>query len=137
MSEPLNLQRTPIHLGLNARAIPQPAFTGGAWYADYASRVDSDGIEGRLVSMHTFSAPWDSWEMHPHGDELVLCVSGSLRLIQEIDGRPVSIQLNPGEAAINPSGVWHTADVSTPTTAVFITAGRDTQARPRDATPTR
>ena len=39
--------------------------------------------------------------------------------------------LQPGEYAINPPGVWHTADVSESATGFFVTAGVGTQGRPR------
>ena len=52
-------------------------------------------------------------------------------MIQEIDGEPVRTTLQPGEYAINPPGVWHTADVERSATAVFITAGLGTQHKPR------
>jgi hypothetical protein len=48
----------PIHLGLGATAETQPEFTGGMqWYEDYGNRYESDGAEGRLVSMHSFTEP--------------------------------------------------------------------------------
>ncbi|HEY8516326.1 MAG TPA: cupin domain-containing protein [Candidatus Binatia bacterium] len=127
----MQLARNPIHLGLGATAVSEPEFTGIGWYADYSPRHASDGVEGRLVSMFTFSAPWDSWEMHPQGSEVVLCTSGAFTLIQEIDGREVRTRLEPGEYAINPPGVWHTADVEGTASGVFITAGIGTQVRPR------
>ncbi len=125
------LSDNPIHLGLGATAVPQPPFTGMAWYADYVARHASDGAEGRLVSMHTFDGPWDSWEMHPSGAEVVLCTAGRLTLVQQIEGDEVRTTLEAGEYAINPPGVWHTADADQPVTAVFITAGLGTEHRPR------
>ncbi len=126
------LTQNPIHLGLGATAEAQPPFTGMEWYGDYTDRHAGDGKEGRLVSMHTFSEPWDSWEMHPEGSEVVLCVSGEMTLIQEHpDGQTESVTLTTGEYAINAPGVWHTADVSGSATALFITAGLGTQHRPR------
>lgn len=101
------------------------------WYADYAVRHAGDGVEGRLVSMHAFDTSWDHWEMHPHGSEVVICTAGALVLVQEIDGAEVRKPLRAGEYAINPPGVWHTADVEEPATAVFITAGVGTQHRVR------
>ena len=59
----------PLHLGLGAKALPQPAFTG--------------------------------------------------------------MELGPGDYAINPPSVWHTADVDDAATALFITAGDGAQHRPR------
>ncbi len=129
---PHALSKFPVHLGPGATAVTQPEFTGGMeWYAGYGERHAGDGVEGRLVSMHTFEAPWDSWEMHPLGHEVVICTAGELTLVQEIDGKTVKTILRAGEYAINEPGVWHTADASGPTTAVFITAGAGTEQRPR------
>ena len=105
------LEQHPVHLGLGATAISEPKFTGMEWYADYAARHAADGAEGRLVSMYTFSTPWDAWEMHPNGGEVVICTAGEMTLLQEIDGRVVHTRLTTGEYAINPPGVWHTADI--------------------------
>jgi hypothetical protein len=120
-----------IHLGLGATAEPQPPFTDMSWYAAYGARHASDGAEGRLVSMHSFDAPWSVWEMHPVGAEVVVCTAGAITLVQEIDGEQVRTTLAPGEYAINPPGVWHTADVDGEATALFITAGMGTEHRPR------
>ena len=127
------LEVSPIHLGLGATAVTEPAFTGSMdWYAGYVGRHASDGTEARLVSTFTFSSPWTMWEMHPHGEEVVLCLAGTLTLHQErTDGSRQSVVLAPGEYAINERGTWHTADVTAEATALFITAGVGTLHRPR------
>lgn len=125
------LEKHPIHLGLGATAVSQPAFTGMDWYAGYGERSAKDGNEGRLVAMHTFSEPWDSWEMHPRGAEVVICIAGTLTLVQEIEGEHREVTLQVGEYAINEPGVWHTANADGPATAIFITAGAGTEHRPR------
>jgi quercetin dioxygenase-like cupin family protein len=123
----------PIHLGLGAKATSEPEFTGSMdWYVDYGVRHQSEHVEGRLVSTHTFLEPWTMWEMHPNGCEVVLCTAGKMTLHQETaDGSKRSIQLGPGEYAINEAGTWHTADVDDSATALFITAGFGTQHRSR------
>lgn len=127
-----DLLEHPIHLGLGATAQSEPEFTGGlSWYAGYGERHVADGAEGRLVAMHTFDASWEMWEMHPQGSEVVLCTSGQMVVVQEIDGKDVRTVLDAGQYAINEPGVWHTADVERSATAVFITAGLGTQHRPR------
>lgn len=127
-----SLLTTPIHLGPGARAIVQPDFTGMEWYEAYGDRHDADGIEGRLVSMYRFTENWDSWEMHPLGDEVVVCVSGEMTLHQEMaDGSTATVTIGAGDYAINPPGCWHTADVTGEATALFITAGLGTTHRPR------
>jgi quercetin dioxygenase-like cupin family protein len=123
----------PIHLGRNATAVAEPAFTGMEWYQQYVERHAADGPEGRMVALHRFDSSWTSWEMHPEGEEVVACIEGSMTLRQELpDGTSTSIKLGPGDYAINPRGAWHTADVDGPVLALFITAGRGTQNRPRD-----
>lgn len=126
-----DLRTHPVHLGLGARAEAQPAFGGMEWYEAYAERTASDGAEGRLVSRFDFTADWDMWEMHPLGDELVVCLSGELTLIQERDGAVHAETIGAGHYAINPAGVWHTADVAQAASVLFITAGQGTQGRPR------
>lgn len=127
-----NLFEYPLHLGLGATATPQPPFTGMDWYEAYGARNASDGAEGRLVTMYRFSENWDSWEMRPLGDEVVLCVSGRMTLHQEqADGSTASTTIGAGEYAINPPGCWHTADIEGEATALFITAGLGTEHRPR------
>ena len=127
-----SLLTTPIHLGLGAKADIQPDFTGMAWYADYSARTAGDGAEGRLVTMSHFTESWTSWEMHPSGDEIVLCVRGEMTLIQEMPGGGIaSTTIGAGDYAINPPGVWHTADIAEEAVAVFITAGMGTEHRPR------
>lgn len=121
-----------LHLGLGATAVPQPPFTGMEWYEAYGARHGDDGPEGRLVSQHTFTEAWPSWEMHPKGSEVVICTDGAMVLTQEFpDGARKEVPLSAGEYAINPPGVWHIADVETRATAIFITAGEGTQHRPR------
>ncbi len=132
MAEPRALDRFPLHLGLGATTVPQPEFDGMEWYAAYGARHGADGAEGRLVALHTFSESWTSWEMHPAGDEVVVCTAGAITLIQELPGGGTeTVMLRAGDYAINPPGVWHTADVAGTATALFITSGLGTEHRPR------
>lgn len=127
------LDQFPVHLGPGASAAALPEYTGTAdWYEAYAAAHAGEGPEGRLVSQHRFEQSWDSWEMHPAGDELVICTEGTITLIQEAaDGSNRAQVLGAGDYAINPAGVWHTADVSGPCCTIFVTAGWDTRHRPR------
>ena len=128
----LDMSKNPVHLGPGGKAAVQPDFTGGMdWYMAYGERHDGDGVEGRLVAMHSFTAPWDGWEMHPKGAEIVLCVSGRMVLHQETPEGTRTIALEPGQYAINEAGVWHTADIEGTATALFITTGLGTEHKPR------
>lgn len=131
MTKQLSLERFPLHLGLGAHAVPQPEFTGMEWYAAYVERNAADGNEGRLVSLYSFSESWTSWERHPAGDEAVICTAGEITLIQELPEGEHKVTLRAGDYAINPRGVWHTADVAGSATALFITSGIGTEHRPR------
>ena len=130
---PTRLNDHPIHLGLGATAAIEPEFTGEMeWYAPYSERHAGDGAEGRLVTIHQFDTDWDSWEMHPVGSEVVLCLVGSMTLHQEMPtGERHTVTLDPGEYVIIDPGVWDTADVSGRANALFITAGMGTEHRPR------
>ena len=126
------LADSPIHLGRGATAVPLPDFSWSAEYlAAYVERFAADGDEGRLVTMGALSATWDTWERHPAGEEVVLVLSGRADLIQRIDGGERRIALSAGQAAVNPPGVWHTADMHEPGEALFITPGRGTEHEPR------
>jgi len=134
MDDPVfDLAAFPVHLGLGAMVERLGRFTGTPeWYEAYGAAHEADGAEGRLVSLHTFGEPWDSWEMHPLGEELVACVAGRITLHQELpDGAVQTVELGPGQAVVNPAGVWHTADVDADATIVFVTAGAGTEVRPR------
>lgn len=127
-----DLTRRPVHLGLGARVVPQPEFTGDMeWYMRYGERHGEDGPEGRLVALHRFTEPWPTWEVHPHGEELVVCLEGELTLHQEVGDEVRTVTLRADEAIVNPPGVWHTADIDGSATALFVTAGEGTENRPR------
>ncbi|HEX3676405.1 MAG TPA: cupin domain-containing protein [Sphingomicrobium sp.] len=132
MMDGKSLYDFPIHLGLGAKAISEPQFSGFEWYEHYGERHADDLDEGRLVSLFRFEQSWNSWEVHPAGDEVVCCLQGHMTLHQERpDGSRESHELGPGDYAINPRGTWHTADAEEPVVALFITAGKGTTNRPR------
>lgn len=125
---------SPIHLGPGGKAVVQPEFDGPNWFVDYAARNLADGSGGWLVTQYAFEDSWSQWEAHHDGSEVVLCLSGRLTLIQEQEaGGLTRITLEAGEYAVNPPGVWHTADVAEGESAacLFLTPGLDTTHRAR------
>ncbi|MGV2915722.1 cupin domain-containing protein [Streptomyces alfalfae] len=128
----MDLRTTPVHLGLGSRANPVEGFT---WDPEvlqaYSAAVAADGAEGRMVMMFDGDGPGDHWESHPAGDELVVCLSGSVTVTRDIDGVRDRVLLGPGEATINPAGVWHAVDMEGPTSLLSITATLGTEHRPR------
>lgn len=133
MSTPaFDLSKTYVHLGLGSRAIPVPDFEWSPEFLErYSAANEKDGDEGRLLMVGSSDASWTFWERHPAGDEVVVVISGRMTLVQEIDGADRRIVLNPGQAAINPRGVWHTTDVDEPGDILFVTPGRGTEHRSR------
>jgi mannose-6-phosphate isomerase-like protein (cupin superfamily) len=125
---PFDLTTTFIHLGLGARAIPLPDFSWSPEALDeYGRRFAGDGDEGRLVGLFRQETDWPTWERHPHGEEVVILLSGTADLIQWVDGGERVAPMTAGEAIVNPVGVWHTARVQEPGMMMFITPGRDTE----------
>ncbi|MVO84944.1 cupin domain-containing protein [Streptomyces sp. p1417] len=131
----IDLRTTPVHLGLGSRA---KSVEGFAWDPEvlqaYSAAVAADGAEGRLVTIFDGDGPGDHWECHPAGDELVVCVSGSVTVTRDVDGVTERVALGPGEATVNPAGAWHAVDMAEPSTILTITAGLDTDHRPRTGT---
>lgn len=127
--EPTDLSTAPIHLGGTA-AESMPGFDGSpAWFERYAAEHPGPGF---LVTSFSFAEPWDSWEVHPHGHEVVVCTAGTMTLHQETaSGEQRTVVLTVGQYAVNEPGTWHTADVDGPATALFITSGEGTSHRPR------
>jgi mannose-6-phosphate isomerase-like protein (cupin superfamily) len=120
-----------IHLGVGSTATPLPDFAWSPEYlAGYQERFAADGAEGRLICVMPQDETWDSWERHPAGDEVVVLLSGRVDLVQDLDGAEHVVELQPGQAVINPAGVWHTARVHEPGVALFVTPGRGTEAKP-------
>lgn len=85
----------------------------------------------RLVSHFSFEKDWNTWEMHPAGEELVCLLSGEVDLVLEQDNMEKTLFLRtPGSYVLVPRGVWHTAKVHSPSSMLFITPGEGTQNRP-------
>ena len=60
---------------------------------------------GWLVTWFEFGEDWDSWEMHPLGDEVVCLLSGAVEFVLEGESGETSVQLaTPGSFAIVPRG---------------------------------
>ncbi|WP_416529618.1 cupin domain-containing protein [Streptomyces coelicoflavus] len=130
-----DLRTTPVHLGLGSRAKPVEGF---AWDPEalqaYSAAVAEDGAEGRMVMIFDGDGLGEHWESHPAGDELVVCLTGSVTVTRDVDGMPDRVLLGPGEATVNPAGVWHVVDMEGPSSILTITATLGTDHRPRTDT---
>ncbi len=88
-----------------------------------------NGFKGcELISVFEFDSDWSSWEIHPHGDEVVILLSGEVSFVFDMNGQHTSIQLSDsGDYVIVPKGVCATAPPSTHCKMLFITPGEGTQ----------
>lgn len=100
----------------------------------YTAAVAADGAEGRMVMIFDGEGPGDHWESHPAGDELVVCLTGSVTVTREVDGVSDRVVLGPGEATVNPAGVWHAVDMEGLAVFLSVTATLGTDHRPRSGT---
>jgi uncharacterized cupin superfamily protein len=131
-----DLSTTFVHLGLGATVVAVPDFAwSNARLMNYLKRFAGDRADGRLVGIVAARQSWSRWECHLEGDELVVQLSGCSDVVQDLDGTYRAIRLAPGQAVINPRGVWHTSDVHEPGDTLFIAAGRRTEYRPRTDPP--
>ncbi|MFF9143675.1 cupin domain-containing protein [Streptomyces sp. NPDC014861] len=132
----LDLRTTPVHLGRGSTA---KSVEGFAWDPEvlraYSAAVAADGADGRMVMIFDGEGPGDHWESHPAGDELVVCLSGSVTVVRAVDGRLEHVPLGPGEATVNPAGAWHAVDMEGPASILSVTATLGTDHRPRTDTP--
>ncbi len=132
MSTARSLDTDPIHLSGSLQAIPVTSFefTPDGFETYMAAQCSAED-PGRIVMIEHSPADWAMWERHTAGDEVVILISGTARFIQEIDGEAVEQIVSSGQAIINPAGVWHTADVAEPFSAVYLTPCPGTEHRPR------
>jgi hypothetical protein len=127
-----DLSKTYVHLGVGGTALPLHDFS---WSRQeimaYLRKFAAERDERRLMGIVPMAKTWTHWECHT-GEEVVVLLSGSCDVIQEIDGQYLTISLRPGQAMINPRGVWHTSDVHEPGQTLFVAAGRLTRYRARE-----
>ncbi len=72
----------------------------------------------------------DECEMHPHGDELLCLLSGTVDVVLEEPASDRAVPLKAGEAFVVPRGVWHRIVLREPADLLFVTPPHGTQFRP-------
>ncbi len=86
--------------------------------------------EGRLVTASDLTEDMAHWEMHPAGEELLLCHSGRFEVVLEGPEGEATVELIGGQAFVVPRGAWHRLRVREPGRVVFVTWGEGTRHRP-------
>ena len=70
--------------------------------------------------------------MHPHGEELLLLLSGALDVILDLPDGERTVALTTGGVCLVPRGVWHRMTMRQPSDLVFVTPPTGTRVRPVD-----
>jgi mannose-6-phosphate isomerase-like protein (cupin superfamily) len=129
MSNPEDIRQTYLHFRDDGRA--DPVRVSESFWSELSAGKLPQLEQGRLMTAFAFSQPWDTWERHPTGEELVMLISGAATVVLEEDGRERAVELAaPGSYLLVPPNVWHTARTSVPTTMLFLTPGAGTEHRP-------
>jgi len=89
---------------------------------------DYNGFKGcELIAAHNTEGDWSTWEKHPHGDEIVILLSGQVDFVLQMEQGEECITLNePGRYVIVPSNTWHRAVNARQAKLLFITPGEGT-----------
>ena len=116
-----------VVLSPNKEASIEPA---DATLYDRLDKKYSGFIGHELISCYEFELDWSSWEVHPHGDEVVLLMSGDVTFLLQTEAGETRVNLNEqGQYLVVPKGVWHTAKTKGKSKLLFITPGQGTQHR--------
>lgn len=124
---PTDLKTSYLHLQAD-RSVRDVPVTPTFWQ-EIGGRTDLQA--GRMLMRFDFDGDWPTWEVHPAGDEVVICIAGGMTFFLEQEDGVQQVPLAAGEAVVVPRGVWHTADVPSSASALFLTPGEGTQNRPR------
>lgn len=123
--ETLDLSKTYLHLAISGAVTPLTV--GPGFWTDMPSILAT----GRMVSLLKHDCDWPSWEKHPVGEEVIVQLTGHMRLRLALPEGERSVALAAGRCAVVPVNIWHTADISEPSSALYITEGQGTEVRPR------
>ena len=129
MSASDDIRQTYLHFRDDGRADAVPV--SASFWSDLSAGKLPQLDRGRLMTAFDFSEPWNTWERHPAGEELVMLLSGTATVVLEEAGGERTVELtSPGSFVLVPPNVWHTARTSVPTTMLFLTPGAGTEHRP-------
>ena len=121
---PHNLDVTRMILGPSGEVTPKDA--SPTFYEELDTEFD--GFGGHiLVQTGEFAEVWPTWEMHPHGDEIVYLIAGAVDFVLWNGGAEEVLRVDePGTCVVVPRGTWHTARPLQPTRMLFVTPGEGT-----------
>ena len=121
---PYALDATRLILGPSGAVTPKAVTP--TFYAELDEEFDQ--FKGHvLVQTCEFAEAWPTWEVHPHGDEIVFLLSGAVDFVLRTGDGEQTIRVDePRSSVVVPRGTWHTARPLRPTTMLFVTPGEGT-----------
>jgi mannose-6-phosphate isomerase-like protein (cupin superfamily) len=122
-AQPLETTFLVMDTALNVHAMPVTP----TLYQDLDRRFQ--GFHGcALIAEYRFDSDWPTWEIHPHGDEILYLLAGQAEMHMQVDGQLcVAAFTEIGSAMIIPKNTWHTAKILSPCRILFITPGEATE----------
>ena len=96
---------------------------------DFWTRIDERPAlhGGRLLcAFDVARGEGDHSEMHPAGDEILICTAGAIEIVIEDD----VVALGPGDACVVPRATWHRIRSARGGRMISLTPGEGTQHRP-------
>lgn len=115
------------YLALDGAGEVKPLPVGPDFWADIDRNPD---VRANLVAVFGGEGDWDHWEMHPKGDEVLVLLEGSMRLVLERPEGPKTVFMSPGATVVVPAGVWHRGTDQQGAKLLTITYGEGTAQRP-------
>jgi mannose-6-phosphate isomerase-like protein (cupin superfamily) len=98
--------------------------------ADFWETIDTNpDVRGTLVAVFTGEGDWPHWEMHPQGDEVLVLLEGSMRMVFDRPHEPEILFMAPGTTVVVPAGVWHRGLDQRGAKLMAITYGAGTEHR--------
>lgn len=129
MTEKINLKDlTAEYLSLGENGTIQSTAGGDKFWSLPVEEIEKFG-ENWLITEFYFDRDWQTWEKHPHGEEIVYLLSGAMDLILEKGETRQVIELRSKGLVVVPRDTWHTAKVFAPSNVLVITHGKETEIR--------
>lgn len=112
----------------------EPLAGGAAFWERLGAGLLGDFRGELLIVGSDGDGDWPHWERHPHGDELVVLLAGTIELVlEEAAGLRRLPLTRPGSYVRVPRGLWHRGLNGRACRLLFITAGEGTEHRPAAA----
>jgi len=120
-----DLENTYLALDGKGGVIPMPVTD------DFWMRIDDSPAATRsMMAIYLVEADWPQWEMHPHGEEVLVLLDGRLDMQMDDGAAQYTAEMHAGTTLIVPAGTWHRALVRAPGKLLGFTYGPGTEHRP-------